>query len=75
MLQPEAIIEARRNAKSLMRKFEEKNKKLSANRQMKIKIKNNHVYVNNVLEKQPVQAPMPTDLFPDPDEQKEMEHS
>ena len=75
MLQPEAIIEARRNAKSLMRKFEEKNKKLSANRQMKIEIKNNHVYVNNVLEKQPVQAPMPTDLFPDPDEQKEMEHS
>ena len=52
--QPEAINKARRNAKALMKKFEEKNKKLSADHQRKIKIKNNHVYINNVLEKQAV---------------------
>ena len=56
---PDAMIQAKRNAKSLLKKYEEKNKKLPQDRQVKVEIKGDtRVYVNNVLEKDLLQPPL-----------------
>lgn len=64
--QPEARVEARRNAKALLRKYQ--NKFSSA----KVEIKGDKVYVNNEWKRPLVHAPTPQDLFYNQEEQKEM---
>lgn len=62
--QPEARLEAKRNAKAILRKFQAKHKNA------KVEIKGDKVYLNNEWQKPPVRAPQPQDLYYDPDEQK-----
>lgn len=64
--QPEARVEAKRNARALLRKYQSKYSTA------KVEIKADKVYVNNEWKKPLVHAPTPQDLFFEQDEQKEM---
>lgn len=64
--QPEARIEAKRNAKALLKKFQKSHKDAT------VEIKGDKVYVNNEWQRPPVRSPTPRDTFYDPGEQKEM---
>lgn len=64
--QPEARVEARRNAKAILRKYQAKLPTA------KVEIRGEKVYVNSQWKRPLVHAPTPQDLYHDPDEQKEM---
>lgn len=64
--QPEAKLEAKRNAKALLKKYQARYKTA------KVEMKANKVYVNNEWKRPLIHPPTPQDLFFDSDEQKEM---
>lgn len=64
--QPEAKVEARRNAKALLRKFQTKYKTA------KVELKGDKVYINNEWKRPLVRVPTPKDLYFNLDEHREM---
>lgn len=64
--QPEARVEAKRNAKALLKKFQKSHK------DAQVEIRGDKVYVNKEWQRPYVRAPNPKDTFYDPGEQKEL---
>lgn len=64
--QPEAKIEAKRNAKALLKRFQEKFKSA------KVEMRGDKVYMNNEWQRPLLEAPRVDQLFYDPEEQKQL---
>lgn len=64
--QPEARLESRRNAKAILKRYQNKFP------QAKVEIRGEKVYLNNEWKRPLVHAPQPHDLYHDPEEQKEL---
>ena len=56
----------------MLKHYKDKNKKLPESRKLQLDLKGTKLYVNNIMEKNLLQPPAPLELFPDQDEQKEM---
>ena len=69
---PDAMWERKKNARALLKKYKERNNKLPKDRQFKLELKNDKLYVNNVMEKPVVSPPSTEELFPNGDEQKDI---